>query len=30
MMANTWDMSEEKVIEEDQSDLEDDEELAFE
>ena len=30
MMANTWDMSEEKVIEEDKSDLEDDEELAFE
>ena len=30
MMANTWDMSEEKVIEEDKSDLEDDEELVFE
>ena len=29
-MANTRDMSEEKIIEEDKSDLEDDEELVFE
>ena len=29
-MANTWEMSEEKAIKKDKSDLEDDEELAFE
>ena len=30
MMANAWNMSEEKATKEDKSDLEDDEELVFE